>query len=154
MASCPGCGGAGVCEGTRRSIFGLQRTREACPECRGAGRVVRPDAVCATCAGVGAARKRHAVTVELPPGAASGERIVKRGEGDFAAGGEGGGGAHGDAAFVVGVETHPVLQRPNDGDHLVPPPHTCQTLTCCVSEPPPVKSVMQNLFATENTKTA
>ena len=65
-----------------------------------------------------------------------------------------GGGAHGDAAFVVGVETHPVLQRPNDGDHLVPPPHTCQTLTCCVSEPPPVKSVMQNLFATENTKTA
>jgi molecular chaperone DnaJ len=104
--TCPQCRGRGQV----RYQQGFFTVAQTCPQCRGAGQIIaRP---CAACHGSGHVAAERRLTVKVPPGIASGQRLRLRGEGEAGAAG----GPPGNLDVVVHVPEHPFFKR--DGDHL------------------------------------
>jgi molecular chaperone DnaJ len=103
---CPTCGGIGQVR-MQQGFFSVQQT---CPRCHGAGKII-PDP-CDTCHGQGRVEEHKTLSVKVPPGVDSGDRIRLSGEGEAGAMG----GPAGDLYVVVNVREHPIFQR--DGKHL------------------------------------
>jgi molecular chaperone DnaJ len=124
LASCPTCGGSGAKPGTspstcatcggvgqvrlQQGFFSVQQT---CPQCRGTGRVIRDP--CRECRGAGRVRRQKTLSVKIPAGVDSGDRIRLAGEGEP---GESGG-PPGDLYVQVAVKPHPIFTR--DGNDLL-----------------------------------
>src|ERR1700689_2056009 len=75
-ASCDTCGGAGQVR-ISQGFFQLQQT---CPRCRGAGTIVRNP--CDSCLGQGRVRRSRKLSVKVPAGVYSGDRVRLSGEGE------------------------------------------------------------------------
>lgn len=105
-ATCDSCGGAGQVR-ISQGFFQLQQT---CPRCRGTGTIIRNP--CDTCLGQGRVRRTRKLSVKVPAGVDSGDRVRLSGEG------EGGrnGGPPGDLYVEIHVREHPIFER--DGEHL------------------------------------
>lgn len=121
--SCETCNGSGAAAGT---------SPETCPQCKGRGQVrfqqgfltiARPCHVChgsgklitkpcQTCHGTGRTTKDRRITVKIPAGIATGQRLRLYGEGEHG----GAGGPAGDLYVVVHVQEHPFFHR--EGDDL------------------------------------
>lgn len=105
-SACPQCHGRGQIR-TQQGPFMLTRT---CGYCRGAGSVItRP---CPACRGAGRMEKERKLTVRIPAGIATGQRLRLSGEGEAGPAG----GPAGDLYVVVHVQEHPFFQR--DGNDL------------------------------------
>ena len=104
--TCPDCGGAGQIR-VAQGFFSLQQT---CPRCRGTGQII-PDP-CTNCGGSGRVEKRKKLSVRIPPGVDSGDRIRLSGEGEAGFNG----GPPGDLYVQVEVREHPIFVR--DGRNL------------------------------------
>jgi len=106
-ATCPQCRGTGQLR-YQQGFFTVART---CGQCRGVGRVITKP--CETCHGEGAVEHMRKLTVKIPPGIATGQRLRLTGEG------EGGalGGPPGDLYVVIVVQEHAFFQR--DGNDLL-----------------------------------
>ena len=121
---CDGCGGSGAKPGTepktcptcrgagqvrfQQGLFSMSRT---CSHCNGEGRVV--DNPCPTCRGAGSVRDRKTLSVKVPPGVETGNRLKLAGEG-----GQGTkGGPNGDLYVLLSVKDHPIFSR--DGNDVV-----------------------------------
>ena len=104
--SCDQCGGAGQVR-ISQGFFQLQQT---CPRCRGTGQIIRNP--CDTCLGQGRVRRGKKLSVKVPPGVDSGDRIRLSGEGEAGRNG----GPPGDLYVEVQVRDHPIFER--DGEHL------------------------------------
>jgi molecular chaperone DnaJ len=104
--SCTTCGGAGQIR-MQQGFFSVQQT---CPNCRGKGKMVKDP--CASCHGRGRVEKQKTLSVKVPPGVDTGDRIRLSGEG------EGGpeGGPNGDLYVQIAVRPHPLFER--DGKNL------------------------------------
>ena len=104
--SCHDCGGAGQIR-VAQGFFSIQQT---CPRCRGQGKVITDP--CRACGGRGRAEKRKTLSVKIPAGVDTGDRIRLAGEG------EGGSlnGPAGDLFVQIAVREHRIFQR--DGKHL------------------------------------
>ena len=105
-SSCDACGGSGQVHISQR-FFQLQQT---CPKCRGAGTIVRNP--CDTCFGQGRVRRTRKLSVKVPSGVDTGDRIRLAGEGEAGRNG----GPPGDLYVEVHVREHPIFER--DGEHL------------------------------------
>ena len=105
-STCPDCGGAGQIR-VAQGFFSLQQT---CPRCRGAGQVISDP--CTTCGGSGRQEKRKKLSVRIPPGVDTGDRIRLSGEGEAGFNG----GPPGDLYVQVEVREHPIFTR--DGRNL------------------------------------
>lgn len=105
-ATCPDCGGAGQIR-VAQGFFSLQQT---CPRCRGAGQVIKDP--CATCGGSGRREKRKKLSVKIPAGVDSGDRIRLSGEGEAGFNG----GPPGDLYVQIDLREHPIFVR--DGKNL------------------------------------
>ena len=103
---CRQCGGHGQVR-YQQGFFTVART---CGLCRGNGRVITKP--CSACRGAGRVAREKKLTVRIPAGIASGQRLRLYGEGEH---GHSGGPA-GDLYVVVHVRDHPVFKR--DADHL------------------------------------
>jgi molecular chaperone DnaJ len=103
---CRQCGGHGQLR-YQQGFFTVART---CGMCRGNGRVITKP--CSACRGAGRVAREKKLTVRIPAGIASGQRLRLYGEGEH---GHAGGPA-GDLYVVVHVRDHPIFKR--DGDHL------------------------------------
>lgn len=103
---CPTCGGHGQVR-MQQGFFTVQQT---CPQCRGQGRIISDP--CGTCRGQGRVRDTKTISVKVPPGVDSGDRIRLSGEGEA---GENNG-PNGDLFVHVLVKDHAIFQR--DGTHL------------------------------------
>ena len=121
--ACGTCGGSGAAEGSspttcpqcrgrgqlryQQGFFTVART---CGQCGGTGTVItRP---CPTCRGAGRVEKERKLTVRIPAGIATGQRLRLTGEGEAGLGG----GPRGDLYVVVHVQEHPFFRR--DGNDL------------------------------------
>jgi len=104
--SCGTCGGVGQV----RMQQGLFQVQQACPTCRGRGKTISNP--CGTCHGEGRVEKTKTLSVKVPPGVDTGDRIRLSGEGE--AGPEGG--PSGDLFVQMSVKQHPIFER--DGKHL------------------------------------
>ena len=104
--ACPQCHGRGQLR-YQQGFFTVART---CGQCRGTGSVIAKP--CATCKGTGHVPKERKLTVKIPAGIATGQRMRISGEGEAGAAG----GPTGDLYVVVHVQDHPFWQR--DGNDL------------------------------------
>jgi molecular chaperone DnaJ len=104
---CPDCGGSGqVLRGS--ASFQINRT---CPRCHGKGSVIVTP--CHTCRGSGAVQVNRELSVDIPKGIASGQRLRIAGEGDAGSPGA----ARGDVYLHIEVEPHAVFER--QGNNVV-----------------------------------
>ncbi|MEM1404645.1 MAG: molecular chaperone DnaJ [Pseudomonadota bacterium] len=104
--TCGTCGGAGQVR-MQQGFFQVQQT---CPTCRGKGYAISDP--CPSCHGEGRVEKTKKLSVKVPPGVDTGDRIRLGGEGE--AGAEGG--PPGDLFVQMSVKQHPIFER--DGKHL------------------------------------
>lgn len=102
---CETCGGAGSIQRIVRSAFGQLATAATCPTCAGTGqRVLDP---CTACAGEGRRATRRRVTVEVPQGVETGDRLRVAGAGEAGRHGA----ASGDLIVEIQVAPHDVYER-------------------------------------------
>lgn len=104
--SCPTCHGAGQVT-MRQGFFAVQQT---CPTCQGRGKII-PDP-CTKCHGDGRIEKSKTLSVKIPAGVDTGDRIRLSGEGEAGMHGA----PAGDLYVQVHVKDHPIFQR--DGNNL------------------------------------
>ena len=123
LANCKTCGGSGAKKGSspttcstcggigqvrmQQGFFSVQQT---CPRCQGSGKMITDP--CGSCQGQGRTEEHKTLSVKVPAGVDSGDRIRLSGEGE--AGSQGG--PAGDLYVVVNVREHAIFQR--DGKHL------------------------------------
>lgn len=98
---CPTCGGVGQVR-MQQGFFSIQQT---CPECRGSGSVIEDP--CPHCRGRGRIQEEKTLSVKVPAGVDTGDRIRLAGEGER---GEFGG-PPGDLYVQVQVLDHPIFTR-------------------------------------------
>ncbi|WP_372739040.1 molecular chaperone DnaJ [Neptunomonas sp.] len=104
--TCSTCGGVGQVR-MQQGFFSVQQT---CPTCRGEGKVISDP--CNSCHGQGRVEKTKTLSVKIPAGVDTGDRIRLSGEGE--AGSHGG--PAGDLYVQVSVREHAIFER--DGRHL------------------------------------
>jgi molecular chaperone DnaJ len=105
-STCPTCKGNGQVQ-MRQGFFAVQQT---CPTCSGKGKIVSDP--CSPCRGQGRVEKTKTLSVKVPPGVDTGDRIRLSGEGEA---GEQGAPA-GDLYVQVHVRDHHIFTR--DGNNL------------------------------------
>lgn len=104
--TCQTCHGHGAVR-MQQGFFSVQQT---CPTCRGSGKQIKDP--CRACHGQGRTQDTKTLSVKIPPGVDTGDRIRLSGEGEM---GETGGPA-GDLYVQVHVKDHPIFTR--DGANL------------------------------------
>ena len=122
VEACPDCAGSGAkrgsavdtcsqCHGTgrittqQRTIMGIMQTQQACPNCRGTGKIIREP--CENCRGKGYIRITKKLDVTIPAGIDDGQRILLRGQGSAGRNG----GAAGDLSILISVRPHSLFER-------------------------------------------
>jgi molecular chaperone DnaJ len=104
--TCPQCRGTGQLR-YQQGFFTVART---CGQCRGAGKVITKP--CPECKGAGTKEQHRKLTVKIPAGIATGQRLRLSGEGEAGSLG----GPPGDLYVVIYVREHEFFQR--DGNNL------------------------------------
>lgn len=117
-SSCKTCAGSGAkkgskakrcdtCEGhgqvrMQQGFFSIQQT---CPDCHGEGTIISDP--CSDCHGQGRVRDRKTLSVKIPAGVDSGDRVRLAGEGEAGVHG----GPSGDLYVQITVKEHPIFKR-------------------------------------------
>jgi molecular chaperone DnaJ len=104
--TCTTCGGVGQVR-MQQGFFSVQQT---CPSCRGQGKMISDP--CTSCHGQGRVEETKTLSVKVPAGVDTGDRIRLSGEGE--AGPDGG--PAGDLFVQINVREHAIFER--DGKHL------------------------------------
>lgn len=99
--SCTTCGGHGQVR-MQQGFFSVQQT---CPTCHGRGTVISDP--CTACRGHGRVEETKTLSVKVPAGVDTGDRIRLSGEGEAGVGG----GPAGDLYVQVSVRKHDIFQR-------------------------------------------
>ncbi len=128
MEQCETCDGSGAKPGTKpvkcstcdghgqvRMQQGFFSVQQACPKCRGAGKMV--ESPCPTCRGVGRLKQHKTLSVKIPSGVDEGDRIRLSGEGEAGVNG----GPPGDLYVVIHLKAHAVFQREHNDLHCEMP---------------------------------
>ncbi len=103
--TCSTCGGKGQVVRSRNSAFGLMRSVEVCPDCRGTGKIIRDK--CPDCRGTGYMSIKKRYSVDFPAGIDNGQAVSLAELGDPGTNG----GPRGDVRVEAIVDRHPVFQR-------------------------------------------
>jgi molecular chaperone DnaJ len=101
---CPQCRG----QGQLRYQQGFFTVAKTCGQCRGTGRVITKP--CQVCRGAGRLTKERQLTVKIPAGIATGQRLRLYGEGEHGLAG----GPPGDLYIIVHVQEHAFFRREDD----------------------------------------
>jgi molecular chaperone DnaJ len=117
-APCKTCQGSGAkpgteaktcsqCQGRGETIFqqGFFAVSRTCAKCQGEGRIV--ETPCGTCRGSGHSKTTSRISLTIPAGIESGQRLKLSGEGEA---GERGG-PSGDLYVTINVADHPIFER-------------------------------------------
>jgi molecular chaperone DnaJ len=121
--TCETCKGSGAAPGTSpetcsqcrgsgqlRYQQGFLTVARPCPNCRGTGKTIAKP--CQSCRGAGRISRERKITVKIPAGIATGQRLRLYGEGEHGSAG----GPPGDLYVVVHVQEHSFFHR--EGDDL------------------------------------
>lgn len=122
-AECKACNGSGAEKGSQPETCGTCRgvgqirmqqgffsVQQTCPTCRGNGKIIRNP--CKACHGMGRVEEHKTLSVKVPPGVDTGDRIRLAGEGEMGAPG----GVPGDLYVQIAVREHRIFAR--DGKNL------------------------------------
>lgn len=103
--TCSKCGGKGQVVYTQQSLFGMVRNVQACPDCRGTGKIIKEK--CPKCLGNGFVSNKKKIKVSIPAGIDNGQSVRIRDKGEPGTNG----GPRGDLLVEVIVSRHPLFQR-------------------------------------------
>lgn len=98
---CSTCGGHGQVH-IQQGFFSIAQT---CPECRGHGRIIREH--CAKCRGQGRMQQEKTLSIKVPPGVDTGDKIRLQGEGELGPHGA----PAGDLYVQVKIKPHAIFTR-------------------------------------------
>jgi molecular chaperone DnaJ len=128
--TCETCSGSGAapgtspetctqCRGTGQLRYqqGFLTVARPCSNCRGTGKTIAKP--CSTCRGAGRVARERKLTVKIPAGVATGQRLRLYGEGEHGSSG----GPAGDLYVVVHVQEHPFFHREGDDLYCEMPIH-------------------------------
>jgi len=110
-SSCSTCGGRGAVR-MQQGFFSVQ---QACPRCHGRGQIITDP--CPTCGGRGRVQDQKTLSVKVPSGVDTGDRIRLAGEGEA---GEHGG-SPGDLYVQIQVKEHTIFSRQENDLHCEVP---------------------------------
>jgi len=110
-STCTTCGGVGQVR-MQQGFFSVQQT---CPHCHGQGKVITDP--CGSCHGQGRVEETKTLSVKVPAGVDTGDRIRLGGEGEA---GENGG-PSGDLFVQVSVKQHAIFERDENNLHCSVP---------------------------------
>lgn len=113
--ACPTCRGQGRVQRRTSSVFGQFMQVSSCPACNGEG--TRLKEACKKCEGGGRVRRQRTLKVRIPAGVSSGNYIPLHDEGHFGPGGTG------DVIIEIEEKEHPLFLRRGD-DIIVEVPVT------------------------------
>jgi molecular chaperone DnaJ len=118
LAECGGCGGTGAAKGSAptrcgtcngvgqvRMQQGFFAVQQPCPRCKGRGTLI--DKPCDDCLGQGRLRRPRTLSVKVPAGVDTGDRIRLAGEGEAGRNG----GPPGDLYVEIALRKHPIFER-------------------------------------------
>jgi molecular chaperone DnaJ len=108
---CSSCGGSGQIRDVTSSGFGQFVRIMPCRTCGGTGEIIRNP--CPKCHGRGTQRKYRKISVDVPKGVDTGNRIRLPGEGEAGPSG----GPPGDLFVVIYVKAHDIFHR--EGNHII-----------------------------------
>lgn len=103
--TCPTCGGSGEVITEQRTIFGIMQSQTTCSTCGGKGVVY--DETCSNCRGAGREVVKKTITVEVPEGIDTGDRLRLSGKGEAGYNG----GPRGNLYLYFTVRPHPIFTR-------------------------------------------
>lgn len=101
IVTCTTCHGQGQIQ-MRQGFFSVQ---QSCPSCRGYGKIIKE--ICSKCRGNGRVEKTKILSVKIPSGVSTGDRVRLSGEGESGKNG----GPSGDLYVQVQVKKHPIFDR-------------------------------------------
>jgi len=134
--ACPTCGGRGQLR-YQQGFFTVART---CSQCRGSGQIIAKP--CAVCHGEGRVMKDRKLTVKIPAGIDTGQRLRIQGEGEHGVQN----GPPGDLYVVVQVQDHAFFRREGNDLYCDMPLHFPTlalggeiTVAMLLGEPEPLK---------------
>ena len=123
LQACDSCKGTGAKAGSRpitcntcngqgqvRMSQGFFSVSQTCPKCRGNGKIISNP--CSPCNGQGRVQKNRTLSIKIPKGVDTGDRIRLNGEGEAGTNG----GTSGDLYVEVNVADHDIFTR--DGQNL------------------------------------
>lgn len=105
VETCPACGGTGQRKQIRNSLFGQVVNIVQCGECGGTGKIIKEP--CHNCHGRGSVKEEKTISIKVPAGVETGNRLRVSGEGHV---GDVGGGK-GDLYVEINVQKHLDFER-------------------------------------------
>ena len=113
--ACSKCHGSGTITQEQRTLFGTFMSKTTCDECKGKGKVYTHK--CSTCKGTGRIVSNKTITVSVPKGVDTGNRLRITGKGEAGLNG----GPNGDLYLEFVVEQHEFYNRDGDDIYLKVP---------------------------------
>ena len=143
--TCSRCHGSGTVTEQQRSIFGSFMSRSTCPDCNGTGRSFKK--TCRHCSGTGRISRNKNITVNIPAGVDTGNRLRLSGKGEAGING----GPNGDLYLEFYVKEHKFYQRVEDDIYLKVPLTIAEaTLGCKKTIPTIYGNIKLNIPAGSN----
>ncbi|WP_343126636.1 molecular chaperone DnaJ [Buchnera aphidicola] len=128
LTKCNSCYGTGASNGTKPIICsnchgngqihirkGFFSVQQSCPSCEGKGKIIQNP--CSTCNGQGRTKKSKKISVKIPAGIDTNDRIRLNNEGEAGLNGA----RSGDLYIQVHVKKHPIFEREDNNLHCEVP---------------------------------
>ena len=130
--TCSTCNGSGVVQQRTNSILGQIVTNTTCPDCNGRGKTFKE--TCSECRGTGRVNKEKTLTVTIPKGVDTGNRLRIAGKGEAGTNG----GDPGDLYIEFTVKEDDFYQRDGNDIYVVVPLTITEAVLGCKKEIPTV----------------
>ena len=130
--TCSACHGSGTITTEQRTILGSFMSKTTCPDCGGLGKTYKTR--CSHCKGKGRIKKNKTITVDIPAGINTGDRLRVSGKGNPGTNG----GSNGDLYLEFIVEEHKYFMRDNDDIYVEVPLTITEALLGCKKEIPTI----------------
>ena len=130
--TCKNCHGSGTVTSEQRTIFGAFMTKTTCPTCGGLGKSYKE--TCSECSGRGYTKAKKTISVTVPAGVDSGNRLRISGKGEAGTNG----GPAGDLYLEFIVEEHKFYERDDNDIYLVVPLSITEAILGCKKEIPTI----------------
>ena len=130
--TCKTCNGQGRVVSQTRTILGVMQSQTTCPDCGGSGKTF--EKTCPDCNGKKTVKKEKTISIKVPAGINSGERLRISGKGSAGIGG----GPNGDIYIEFTVKPHPIYTREKNNIYLDLPLNIAEATLGCKKEIPTI----------------
>lgn len=113
--TCSTCNGTGTMTKEQSTLFGTFMTRTTCTTCNGRGKTY--ESKCTKCRGTGTITENKEISVKIPAGVDTGNRLRLAGKGEAGTNG----GSNGDIYIEFNVKNHPLFEREEEDIYLTLP---------------------------------